>query len=546
MKKALIIILALCVLIGGGFLAYQIGLVDKLLSLFGLQIYRPLPSQNDPPREHVHSAVIDPAVPPTCHISGLTEGQHCSTCGQILVLQNVVPCLGHQYVNNICTVCGVDDHTAYLEFKLTDDDTYMAIVDENYPIHLIIPSTYMGKSVTAVTFLSISKMESVQIPDSVTAVLLIPVDSGSELPPVIKKENGVLYLDRWALFPTHETQSITLRPDTVGIANLLFGVWKITDIHIPKTVKHIPNELFRSISNEVVDDAIELIETTYNCLLNHITVEEGNPVYYSEGNCLIERETNTLLIGSNNGVIPQSVTGIADYAFAGCRKLTSITIPDGVTTISKGTFYDCRNLSSITFGENSNVTTIEASALYNCESLLTLTIPKSMERIMSLPAPYALTSITVEEGNKRYRSVGNCLIDTQDKTLILGCKNSVIPSDGSISKISSGAFRNCNGLTHITIPNGVTTIGNSAFQNCKNLKSVTISKSVTTIGDMAFADCTSLKTIIFEGTIEEWKAVKKLSSYGTMSCWNSKAPADKVICSDGTTKLLQPGRVEPE
>ena len=54
-----------------------------------------------------HTEVVEKAVEPTCTKAGLTEGKHCSVCGEVLVEQEVVPALGFTVSGS---VAGVTDN----------------------------------------------------------------------------------------------------------------------------------------------------------------------------------------------------------------------------------------------------------------------------------------------------------------------------------------------------------------------------------------------------------------------------------------------------
>ena len=55
---------------------------------------------------HIHEVVIDEAVAATCTRDGVTEGSHCSKCGEVLEEQTVIPAMGHQYAGGTCERCG--------------------------------------------------------------------------------------------------------------------------------------------------------------------------------------------------------------------------------------------------------------------------------------------------------------------------------------------------------------------------------------------------------------------------------------------------------
>lgn len=197
-------------------------------------------------------------------------------------------------------------------------------------------------------------------------------------------------------------------------------------------------------------------------------------------------------------VLPDTVTRICAEAFMGCTGLEKINIPDGVTDIDDQVFAACYSLSEIRIPDG--VTRIGDSAFFSCWSLTSLLIPSSVTSIEggAFTRCPSLESITVEKGNTVYHSDGNCLIETASKTLIKGCDNSVIATDGSVTSIGAEAFEMCGQLTELRIPEGVTSIDNSAFQICPSLTSIWIPASVTSLGSDVFTNCSALTSIVVE------------------------------------------------
>ena len=337
--------------------------------------------------------------------------------------------------------------------------------------------------------------------------------------------NSVTSIGDGAFWGCTGLTSLTIGSNVASIGIMAFGHCSgLTSVSIPKSVTSIGNFAF------------------YDCnSLVSINVETGNSEYDSRDNCnaIIETQSNTLLSGCNNTIMPSNVISIADKAFYNCSGLTSVTIPNGVTFIGEDAFHACSGLTSVTIPNS--VTSIGNLAFSDCSGLTSVTIPNSVTSIGLYPfrACRSLTSIEVEGGNTKYDSRDNCnaIIETQSNTLMSGCKNTFIPNGvtsigdyafyasgltsvtipnsvtsignyafwacgmtsvtipNSVTFIGALAFKYCNKLTSVTIPNSVTSISNDVFNNCSKLTSVTIPNSVTSIGSCAFESCVSLKDV---------------------------------------------------
>lgn len=195
----------------------------------------------------------------------------------------------------------------------------------------VIPNTV--KEIGESAFYSNDGLKKLTIPNSVTKIGSWAFAFCDYLESVTLP-NSLITIDSYAFEDCSKLNGVTIPSSVKTIGNEAFyGCRALTSIHIPASVTYIGGQQFSWCSG-----------------LTGITVDKNNTVYDSRNNCnaLIETQTNTLMSGCVNTVIPNTVKEIAEYAFCNQKSLESIVIPDSVTKIGSGAFYNCSSLKSIT------------------------------------------------------------------------------------------------------------------------------------------------------------------------------------------------------
>ncbi len=217
--------------------------------------------------------------------------------------------------------------------------------------------------------------------------------------------------------------SITIPSSVTEIGGWSFWFTGLTSINIPASVTYIGTNPFGGCAE-----------------LTEITVESGNTVFDSRNGCnaIIRTNTNELLAGCQNTVIPDDVTRIGDNAFYYCSTLTGeLVIPENITSIGGYAFERCTGLTG------------------------SLVIPNTV----------------LELGESAFAYCSGF-----DGTLTIS---------ESLTFIGGWTFEECAGFKgSLVIPNLVTEIGSSAFEGCHGFEgTLTLSKSLEYVGGFAFASC---------------------------------------------------------
>ncbi|MDE7395812.1 MAG: leucine-rich repeat domain-containing protein [Clostridiales bacterium] len=469
---------------------------------------------------------------------------------------------GHTYDEYmVCTVCGYCPYT--LSYDLNNDrESYAVVGLSSGPIteegiEIRIPPTYCGLPVTEISGNAFARhyyVTSITIPQSVTSIgagLFSGCDSLREITvasdnpkyhsagnclietatktliagcknSIVPTDGSITNVGDRAFYNCSSLTSIEIPQQVTSIGDHAFSdCSKLTSITIPQSVTSIGSGAFSScVCLTIYCEAQSAASgfdsnwsgwyypcpVVWNCKNNDkdadgyaYAIIDGVRYSLKDGIATVIRQLSDL---SGSVTIPSSViyksasytaTSIASSAFEDCA-LSGIGLPSSITSIARRAFRNCGHLSAITIPQS--VTSIEWEIFEGCD---------------------VLSEITVANGNPKYHSTGNCIIETSTKTLIAGCKNSIIPTDGSVTSIGRDAFSGCSSLTSISIPQGVTSIGSYAFFGCGSLTNITIPSSVTSIGSGTFWYCRSLTSISIPQSVTSigggaFEACSKLTS----------------------------------
>lgn len=227
--------------------------------------------------------------------------------------------------------------------------------------------------------------------------------------------------------------------------------------------------------------------------------------------------------------IPNSVTKMGKEVFSYCFYLRTVTWGKGLKTIPQGTFASCLSLEEMRLP--TTVTTIGKNA-YNRSDIRRLSIPKSVKKIdktafkdcanLTLFVAKGSYAETFAKNNKLAYdngAIANAIAEqgairyeynssTKTYTVLEADKNIAgdISIPGTINgkkviTIEKDAFRQCEKLRSVKLPNTITAIGTQAFYLCSSLEQINFPASLTTIGENAFTAC-KFKSVSLPATIK--------------------------------------------
>ena len=202
----------------------------------------------------------------------------------------------------------------------------------------------------------------------------------------------------------------------------------LTEVRLPANLSKIGWRAFNKCNN-----------------VHTLTVDPANTAFCSKDNVLYTKDMNALV-----------------YAAEG---ITQVCIPDTVTEICNYAFEGCKGLTSVDFSACTNLTKIGRGAFSHCAGLISLDLS-------------FCTSLTAIKGVS-FLDIGHFAYCT-------GLTEIRFPAN--FTEIGPGTFTGCTKLAEICLPESLTEIGERAFDGCTGLMKLDLSActNLTVLGGSLF------------------------------------------------------------
>ena len=215
-------------------------------------------------------------------------------------------------------------------------------------------------------------------------------------------------------------------------------------ITLPSTIQTIDASAFQG--------CINLTKFVVPADNQYFTVDESKPAI------LLSKDKSKLISypsATDEYIIPNNITSLAEYAFGDATNLTSVIIHANLTDIPSNAFYGACYLE--TFDVNAS------NQFYSTADNKQILLSKNKTELISWP--YAYEDITIPESVTKIADYA--LAETGITSVVLN----------NVQEIGDYAFYCCLGyqntdFTSLTIPSSVTKIGKYAFYSCEKLTSV--------------------------------------------------------------------------
>ena len=353
----------------------------------------------------------------------------------------------------------------YLYYEVNAEGTGITITDcdSNASGAIVIPDEIAGLPVTEIgdnAFFARNALEEITIPDSVTSI----GDSAFYFCENLKKINlpqSLEYIGDGAFLNCYALESELTIPDGVtSIGDSVFmSCEKLKKITLPQDLTYIGDDAFcqcyalegeltipdgvTSIGNSAFMSCEKLNKINLPKNLTHIGDYAFCQCYAWEGEL----------------TIPNGVTSIGDRAFYFCKLLTSVYIPENVEYIGDNVFYACYELEQINVASNNTFFVSQDGILFNKDKTVLIKYPEGKNSGKSYSIPNGVQELPPH-------AMAGC----SDMSGIV-----ILPE--TLKIIGEEAFRDCDNLTEITIPAGVTTINSNPFFSCNHLKEIHVNEN---------------------------------------------------------------------